>query len=357
MNDKLYIIILNWNGINDTLACLNSLNKVTFKNFEIVLIDNGSLKVEIDKLDSFCNTNYKSYSQYRYSKKDKLILEKSFFSDDLSIVLILNDENYGFAIGNNIGLQYVLNNGGKYAMLLNNDTIVEPNAISILYDCIIKCEFQAVVPQIRLYNPPNIIWNCGGSISKLGVRKYYFANEDIKNVPQSGVAEVDFVTGCALMMNIPKTGFLTERFFFGEEDFEFSIRLKKNKMKKACCYDSVIYHKVGASCDKDRNIKYGYICIHYSMRLSDIKSYYSPFYYKISVILHFIYSFYLLNKKRSITLKEHLCLWRDIIYNVKNVNIYTKRVYLTVINKQFNGESKVCCYKNLKMRIKSCFRK
>ena len=92
MAPRVAVIVLNWNGIKDTLACLKSLSKVDYKNKETIVVDNGSTNNSVPEL-----------------KKIK------------GITLICNKKNEGFAEGNNIGIRYTLKKC-QYALLLNNDT-------------------------------------------------------------------------------------------------------------------------------------------------------------------------------------------------------------------------------------------
>jgi len=106
MDTKVSIIILNWNGLENTTQCLESLKKTIYPNYEVIVVDNGS------------------------THDDAQVL-KERFSD--YIHLIENDRNYGFAEGNNIGMRYALNNSRPdYILLLNSDTVVNPEFLTEL---------------------------------------------------------------------------------------------------------------------------------------------------------------------------------------------------------------------------------
>lgn len=95
---KVSVIILNWNGSHYTIPCIKSLFKSSLQNFEIILVDNGSKKEDIEKIEK----------EFKNNKKIKIIKNK---------------ENKGFAEGNNIGVRSS-SPESKYALLLNNDTTV-----------------------------------------------------------------------------------------------------------------------------------------------------------------------------------------------------------------------------------------
>ena len=101
-NPKISIVILNWNGFADTIDCLISLSKCTYSNFDVILIDN--------------NSNDESVSIIK-----KWLTETRF----QNLIFIENEENYGFAKGNNIGIDIALKNNSDFILLLNNDTVVE----------------------------------------------------------------------------------------------------------------------------------------------------------------------------------------------------------------------------------------
>ena len=104
MNTKVSIIILNWNGLDHTVDCLQSLKKITYQNYNIIVVDNGS------------------------KGNDAEILKRKFGE---YVHIIENDKNYGFAGGCNIGIRYALRNSGPdYILLLNNNTTVAPDFLA-----------------------------------------------------------------------------------------------------------------------------------------------------------------------------------------------------------------------------------
>lgn len=100
--DDVAIIILNWNGWKDTIECLKSLNNLNYKNYEVIVVDNGSTDNSVEKI-------------------------KEYIENKPKFKLIANEKNLGFAGGNNIGIRYALNNEFEYILLLNNDTVVDEN--------------------------------------------------------------------------------------------------------------------------------------------------------------------------------------------------------------------------------------
>lgn len=338
MKEELFIVVLNWNGWNYTESCLESIKQEPFDNYTIILVDNHSTVDELNKIDNYCAKNFSS--KIVYTDSEALSLNNT---NDLNeffckkgrdrIIIIKNSDNYGFAGGNNVALKFVQNIGGKYTFLLNNDTIVENSAIYNLRDFSIKnSKYVAIVPQIRLFEPNNRTWNCGGKITWYGARKYYYANADISEVPQVGFKEVDYVTGCALLLNLEETGILSERFFFGEEDFELSLRLSKKKMKKACFFESIIYHKDGGTQKKLTEDKLGHITAHYIFRLSDLKDYQNPFLWRFSIMLYFISSCNTLIKYKIFSVKRIFKIWNIILKEIESRKNFDKKFFFNILH-------------------------
>ena len=126
MNPLITIIILNWNGWKDTIECLESLYQINYTNFEVILVDNHSEDGSIQKIREYCKGKLEVKSKFfNYMNKNKPIkliefsnqethnyLHKRDDSNLLSrkLILLKNDENYGFAEGNNIGIRFALKN-------------------------------------------------------------------------------------------------------------------------------------------------------------------------------------------------------------------------------------------------------
>lgn len=108
---KVFILLLNWNNINETLECLESLKKIEYSDFEIIIVDNGSQDNSFEKLSQFKESN-----------------------NQFHIKILKNSENLGFGGGNNTGIDYAYRNNADYVLILNNDTVVAPNFLDKLID-------------------------------------------------------------------------------------------------------------------------------------------------------------------------------------------------------------------------------
>ncbi|HPX78023.1 MAG TPA: glycosyltransferase, partial [Methanobacterium sp.] len=135
MNPEVCIIILNWNGWKDTVECLESLYQNKYDNYKVILVDNASEDESLEKIAEYCQGRIElSSTCVEYQRDNKPLsfiqidgeeVNRKFNTLDYKLLLIKNRENQGFAIGNNIGMRFALNNfNPDFFLLLNNDTVL-----------------------------------------------------------------------------------------------------------------------------------------------------------------------------------------------------------------------------------------
>ena len=309
MSSKISIIIVNWNGSEDTIECIESLFLSIEKEFNLIMVDNGSSPDDYVKLCNYCKEKFLIIhriprKEVKYKKTDNL----SF--NDHVVTIIENEENLGFAIANNIGIDFSVMNGYDKILLLNNDTIVTPGFLKILNDFSVNNpEYAALTPVICYADQPDIIWNCGGKITWFGNRRYYYTGQSLSNLPGKEYSEITFITGCALFFKPLETGNLSEKYFFGEEDFELSLRLANSKKKIACVYNSLIFHKVGSSIKKHSEGSLNGLFLQYVSRFIDHKTYYSTIFRWLIFLINTFYGLYLTTAKYKAGFRKSLRFW------------------------------------------------
>jgi len=250
------IILINWNGADDTIECLESLDKA-LGSFLVVVADNGSTDNSLERIG-------------------RVIPELS-----IKVELLPLGRNWGFAAGNNKAIEYAGRFNPDSYLLLNNDTVVEPDFLVRLNEYREQCpDIRILGPMVCYWSDRNRIWSCGAHLS-FGTRKALYRNSTTDVLESRKPIEVSFISGCALFADasLVETGYglLTERFFFGEEDFEFAHRMRRRGEKMAVIPDSVIYHKVGSSAKKmSGRAKLGRDYIYYLGRLIVVREYYNP---------------------------------------------------------------------------------
>jgi GT2 family glycosyltransferase len=277
---RVSVIILNWNGWDDTIECLESLYQIDYPNYDIVLVDNDSKDDSIQRIIDYCKGTIKPESQYYIYRSDNKPIEIFEYNEDETkneldptkfngynelspnkrLILIKNTENYGFAEGNNIGIRYSIKNlKPDYILLLNNDTVVEQHFLTEL----VKTgesndKIAAIGPKTYFYNfngRNDVIWSVGGTVNLSRYPGYH--DIDLKGnhpVIRNSKMEVDWISGAVMLIKtvmLPKK-LLNSDFFFGCEDVDLCIEIKNNGFIMVTNLDSIVWHKAGVSKSKVR---------------------------------------------------------------------------------------------------------
>lgn len=225
------VVLVNFNNTIDTIDCVESLVNSTGVELFIVVVDNKS-----------------------DDKRDFKIIKQ--FGDNIHI--IQNEINVGFGRANNIGIKWINKNiSSDYILLLNNDTVVEPDSISLLVNAYVENDCSVVVPKILYADNPSKIWYAGGEIDwKLGRAKSFGLNSE--NVGYDKSCFVSFASGCALLTKsalFEEVGFFDERMFMYLEDVDLSMRIISGGHKIFFQPQAIVYHKVQGS-QRSRDSKY-----------------------------------------------------------------------------------------------------
>jgi hypothetical protein len=285
---RVSVIILNWNGWEDTKECLESLAKITYPNFETIIVDNastdGSRKylrdLEIWKFrDLDKNQNKKkrkSSSKFlnlykatpTSSRRSDLNYHQANNSErSISLKVIFNKKNLGFAGGNNVAIRQVLKEGkSDFILLLNNDTVVEKNFLNELIKAARNKEKAGILgPKIYYYNyrgKKNVIQSAG-SVVNLYLGKFPSIEKldevDSRSVDVDKVKGVDSVIGACLLIKtkvVREVGFLDKSYFLLFEDTDWCLRVKKVGYSVLYVPRSIIWHKKGQSVKKVSEVYY-----------------------------------------------------------------------------------------------------
>jgi hypothetical protein len=241
--DKLpsvYIIILNWNRLGDTLSCLESIETISKTGFDlhVLVVDNGSTDGSVETL-------------------------KKYKGDGFILSIIENRENLGFAAGNNIGIEYAIKEAADFLLVLNNDTLVDKN---LLKEFLVAAKKY---PQVGIFTPKiyfakgfefkkkykeedlgKVIWSAGGDIDWNNV---YATNRHVDEVDSKRLdkdTDSDFATGAAMFLRaevVKKYGNFDERYFMYFEDVDLCERYKRVGGKIMYVSKCRLWHKVAQS--------------------------------------------------------------------------------------------------------------
>lgn len=215
---EVVIIIVNWNGWQDTNSCLDSLKSLDYPNFRIIVIDNNSTDDSVNQISaSHPNVN-----------------------------LIRTCHNLGFSGGCNVGISSAIDEDAEYVWLLNNDTVINQLTLKemiILSDT--NANIGAVGSRIYYMNESNKIqaWG-GGSFS-------FWTGRTRHILSPASERKLHYITASSILIRcktLKEIGFLDNKsFFMYWEDVDFSFRLRKAGWKIAVANDSIVYHKEHAS--------------------------------------------------------------------------------------------------------------
>lgn len=263
---KISIIILNWNNWEDTIECLESVFGITYPEYTVVVVDNGSEDDSIEKIKAYCNGKIRVDSPFfAYNLHNKPIplteytrKEAETMNSECStrLLLIKNEKNYGFSEGNNIGMQMRLNHA-DYILLLNNDTVVAPDFLDKLVDVAERDATIGIVgPKIYYYEydgKKDVIWFAGGNINWYTLNAYNIGRKKRDNKTYNQTKRTDYITGCALLVKtavLTRIGFLDPVYELFFEDADLCVRCTHDHWKVVYVPQSVVWHKVAKSTSK-----------------------------------------------------------------------------------------------------------
>ena len=229
-----YVIILNWNNCHDTIACVESCQKLTDSNFRIVIIDNGSTDGSEDVLRSTLP----------------------------EIEIIQTGTNLGFAGGNNVGSRFAVESGADYIWLLNNDAVAEPQTLTMLVEAMENHPAAAIAgSKIYYHNEPQKIWFAGGAWSKGRLRLRQRGAYQMDEGQFDELCTIGSVSGCSMMVRtsaIKKIGLMDESYFLYWEDTDWCARAAKIGYSILFAPKSRVWHKISTTIKAHSDHQYYY---------------------------------------------------------------------------------------------------
>lgn len=269
---KIYVILLNWNGWRDTIECVASLLHSDYRNFQIVICDNDSKDGSYERIKSWAlgkaEGQFKSnidssegYQDIQLPIKLQEVCAGEFGQNsqnekEAKLILIQNGKNMGFAGGNNIGLRYALERDDfEYVWILNNDTVVDPDAMSELVS-FLKARPNVGICGAKLmhYDEPNRIQATGGGRYTVWTGKGKTLSGEIEAPPEIAInskeiVELYYVSGASMMISkafLNEVGLLSEDYFLYFEELDWVMRASA-QMHLGYQPKAMVYHKEGAS--------------------------------------------------------------------------------------------------------------
>ena len=224
------IIILHFNGEKDTIECLKSIEQLSTNRYQlsVIVVDNGS--------------------------KEKFKVQSSKFK------VIRNEENLGFAGGNNVGIRYALDNKADYILTLNNDTLVDKNLINQLLE-VAESESKIGIVAPKIYfakgfefhkdrykelEKGKVLWYAGGIMDWNNVLGVHRGVDEVDVGQYESAYETDFASGCSMFVKrevVKQIGYLDDNYFLYYEEADFCERAKKRGYRIFYAPKAIVWHK------------------------------------------------------------------------------------------------------------------
>ena len=216
-------VVLNWNQPRYTLDCLRSLAGVSYPRCRVLVVDNASADTSVAQI-------------------------RAAFPD---VDLLVNPTNLGFAGGNNVGIEWALRHGADYVFLLNNDAVIQPDALTRLVETAeARPEAGIVGPNVHYYDAPDRISELYTYMHWWKGRPFYVGHDEEDRGQYTEVREVDLVSGCALLIRratVERIGLMATDYFLYFEDADWCLRAQRAGWRCLVVPQAVVWHKVSAT--------------------------------------------------------------------------------------------------------------
>lgn len=225
MNPFVSIVIVNWNGKENLKECLESLSKIDYSNYEVILVDNGSTDGSVT------------------------LVKKQF----PKVIIVESDKNLGFAGGNNLGYE---RSKGEYILFLNNDTIVTRNFLGNLVDFIKEKKDLAIIqPKILFHRPGSTLHHKINSIGNFLLRSGFLYHLDYgkEDTEREFPYEIFSAYGACFLARrsvIEKVGLFDPDYFAYFEETDLCHRIWLAGYKIMILPSVLIYHKGAKTAQK-----------------------------------------------------------------------------------------------------------
>lgn len=217
------VVILNWNGKEDTLECVASVRRLIYPQYKVVVVDNGSTDDSVDSIRE-CHPD---------------------------ITILQTGANLGYAGGNNVGIRWALEHDAEYVLVLNNDTVVAPDMLSQLVSvALVDPRIGLLGPSNFYYARPTELCSVGATLRAPAYRGYTLVGDGDMKESWRGPVQFDALVGSAMLIHrrvFEELQLFDERFFLCYEEFDFAMRAARAGYSCVFVPDAKIWHKVGGS--------------------------------------------------------------------------------------------------------------
>jgi len=217
---KISVVTLNWNRKHDTEECINALLRMSYQNFDIVVVDNGSEDASIDYLNE------------KFGHR---------------IHIVANEKNLGYADGFNSGINYAMKQGAEYLFILNNDTRVHREALSeLVKNAESDPKIGFVSGKVYHYNRPNVIQTVGKLSDTVTLVGAHVGANEMDEGQHDEIRDYEFIDDVFLLVRrevIEKVGGYDSNFFLYFEEADWCVRVRRAGYRIVYTPHAKIWHK------------------------------------------------------------------------------------------------------------------
>lgn len=224
-------VTVNWNGLDDTMECVQSLLCQSHPNLRVIVVDNAS------------------------DGNDADVVATRFGA---TVEVVRNRVNLGCAGGYNSGIRHALAvHHPEYILAVNNDVVAHPDMVAELVDAAVSQRAGVVGPKVYYYDwkgRRDVIWSAGGTVHRWGLKIHRQRGDGSVDAPEfDDMRQVDWVSGAAVLLTravLEDAGYFNTWYFIGHEDIELCLAASAAGYKIVYAPRARAWHKVGASARK-----------------------------------------------------------------------------------------------------------
>lgn len=254
----IYIIVLNWNGYDDTKRCIQSLFNLDYQCFKVIICDNNSADDSVSRLREWICSDKDAQAFIGGGCPQVLNANSSGSVCETRITLIQTGANLGYAGGNNVAISFAIRDPDATGVwILNNDVVVDVRALSELVDCWQSEASIGIVGSLLVYDHDRSrVQAIGGAINKFFATTRHIGNGlSLDRVDGGLVESVDYPVGASMLIGIDvfhEVGVLCDDYFLYYEEIDF-VRRAAFYCEYSVAMKSIVYHKEGGSINSDNS--------------------------------------------------------------------------------------------------------
>lgn len=270
-NERTYVVLLNWHGWRDTLACLESLFAVRRDDVCVIVCDNGSTDGSLEHIENWASGQQcaevpshprlarlvdRQHKRPAWCRIDRALAQSGDYRITTPLVMVENGANLGFAAGNNVGLRLALSQPDMTsAWILNNDTLVEPDCLAHM-QAELRCAGgrAAVGSVIHFFDRPEVIQALGGNrfnrvTGVAACSEGRFLAEDALPAMADVAPRLDYLSGCSMLLPrafLEEVGLMSEDYFLYYEEIDWFARAR-GRFPLRVSGRAHLYHREGSA--------------------------------------------------------------------------------------------------------------